>query len=142
MEEQIQHQDNMSHSHLVHPATPETSNVNKFSMMPVYPMSVDSEVISFPSRNPMENLTLGPGNPELKDPIKLDRPKTVVPNPKASNVSNLASSSSSAFDPPILSLGLSLSSDHNRNTSSRHSGLHEMPCFNKGDSIISVAWGT
>lgn len=137
VEEQIQHQDNMPHSHLVHPAAAETSNINGFSMMPVYPMGAGSG-ISFPSGNPMEKLTLGQENFEFMGPIKVGRSIPVVPDPKATAVSDIALSSSSAFEPPALALGLSLSSDQ-RKTSPRHSGLHAMPCFNNGDSIISVA---
>ncbi|KAF7838393.1 transcription factor MYB1R1-like [Senna tora] len=138
MEEQIQHPNNMPNSHLGHPATSETNNINGFSMMQVYPMGVSSGLISFPSGNPMENLTLGQGNSKYKEPMKLVHPIPIA-DPKAFTVSDIAPRSSSTIDPPTLSLGLSLSSDQ-RKTSSRHSGLHAIPCLNNsGDSIISVA---
>ncbi|XP_054807009.1 transcription factor MYB1R1-like [Prosopis cineraria] len=132
VEEQIQRQDNMPHSHLVHPASSETGNINGFSVMPLYPMAIGSGVISFPGGNPVEKLPLGHGNYEHNGLIPS------VPDPKASAVSDVALCSSSSFDLPTLSLGLSLSPDQ-RNTSSRHSSLHAVPCFNNnGESIISV----
>lgn len=114
-EDQIQHQDYMSLSNPVCPAaTPETFNMNGFPMMPVYPMDiVGSGMISVP-----------------------------VSQPNASEVSNniTSSSSSSAVDPPTLSLGLSLSSDQRQTSSTRHPSILAMPCFNNnGDNIISVA---
>ncbi|XP_028781702.1 transcription factor MYB1R1 [Neltuma alba] len=120
VEEQIQPQDNMPHPHLVHTASSETSNINGFPMMPLYPMAVGSGAISFLGRNPVEELPLGHGDP------------------KASAMSDVALSSSSSLDLPTLSLGLSLSSDQ-RKTSSRQSSLHALPCLNNGESIISVA---
>ncbi|KAI9086468.1 hypothetical protein K1719_031552 [Acacia pycnantha] len=132
VEEQIQPQDTITHSHLVHPASSETCNINGFSMMSSYPMAVESGVISFPGRNPVENLPLGHGNYELKGPIHS------VPDPKASVMFDAALSSSSSVDLPTLSLGLSLSSDQRKKTS-RHSNLHAVPCYNNGEGIISVA---
>ncbi|KAK7330427.1 hypothetical protein VNO77_24621 [Canavalia gladiata] len=138
-EEQIQNQDSVSHSQPVCPAVPETSKINGFPMMPVYQLGVGSGMISARSGNTMEELTLGHGNVEHDVPTKLVRAIPGVPEPKASTVSDIVtSSSSSAVDPPTLSLGLSFSSDQ-RLTSSRHSALHAMPCFKNGDSIISVA---
>ena len=137
-EEQIQNGDSVSHSQRVCPAAPESGNTNGFPMVPVYPLGVGSGVISVQTGNPMEELTLGQGNMELNVPTKLVRPIPVVPNPKPSTVSDVTSSSSSAVEPPTLSLGLSFASDQ-RQTPSRHSALHAMPCLNNGDSIISVA---
>ncbi|KAI4343801.1 hypothetical protein L6164_011109 [Bauhinia variegata] len=137
-EEQIQRQDNVSRSHPVCPATPETSNLNGFPMMPIYPMGVGSGMISVPVGNAVENFTFGQGNVEHNGSTKLVRPIPAVPDPKASTVSDITSSSSSAMDPPMLSLRLSLSSSQIE-TSSRHSALHAIPSFNNGDSIISVA---
>lgn len=137
-EEQIQHQDYVSHSNPVCPATPETSNASGFPMMPVYSMGVGSGVISVPVANPMEKLILGQGILEHNGPPQLVRSIPVVPDPTASAVSNITSSSNSAIDPLTLSLGLSLSSDQ-RQTSSRHSSIHAMACFSIGDNIISVA---
>ncbi|KAI9117704.1 hypothetical protein K1719_011870 [Acacia pycnantha] len=113
IEEQIQHQDYMSLSNPVCPGTPETTNINGFAMMPVYPMNiVGSGMISVPA----------------------------VSHPKASESSNITSmSSSSSADPPSLSLGLSLSSDQRQTSTARHSSILSMPCFNNGDNIISVA---
>ena len=131
--EQVQNQDTLSHSQQQSPLFPaETSKINGFPMMPVYQFGFGSSgVISVQggNGNPMEELTLGQGNVE----------KHNVPN-KVSTVSDIItpSSSSSAVDPPTLSLGLSFSSDQ-RQTSSRHSALHAMQCFSNGDSIISVA---
>ncbi|KAF7806135.1 transcription factor MYB1R1-like [Senna tora] len=137
-DEQIQHQDYASNSNPVCPATSETSNINGFPLMPVYSMGVGSGVISVPAGNPMEKLTLGQGIVDHNGPPQLVRSIPFVPDPKASTASNIASSSSSPVDPPMLSLGLSLSSDQ-RQTSSRHSSISVMPCFNNGDNIISVA---
>ncbi|XP_061360283.1 transcription factor MYB1R1-like [Gastrolobium bilobum] len=137
-EEQVQNQDCVSHSQSVCPAAPETSKINGFPMMPVYQLGIGSGVISVQTGNPMEELSLGQGNMEHNALTKLVRPIPFVPEPKTSTVSDITSSSSSAVDPPTLSLGLSFSSDQ-RQTSSRHSALHAMPCFNNGDSIISVA---
>ncbi|KAI4336071.1 hypothetical protein L6164_014646 [Bauhinia variegata] len=137
-EEQIQRQDNMSHSHPMCPVTPETSNLNGFPMTSVYPMAVGSGMISVPVGNTVKNFTFGQGNVENNGSTKLVRPIPAVPNPKASTVSDITSSSSSAMEPPTLSLRLSLSSGQ-RETSSRHSALHAIPSFNNGDSIISVA---
>ncbi|XP_027329958.1 transcription factor MYB1R1-like [Abrus precatorius] len=138
-EEQAQNQDSVSHSQPVFPAVPETSKINGFPMMPVYQLGVGSGMISVQSDNKMEELTLGQGNMERNVPTKLVRAIPGVPDPRASTVSDInAPSSSSAVEPPTLSLGLSFSSDQ-RQTSSRHSALHAMPCFNNGDSIISVA---
>lgn len=147
-EEQIQHQDYAaSHSNPVCAANSETSNMNGFPVMPVYSMGVvGSGLISVQSGNPMEKLTLGQGIivDQNGPPKQLVRAITVVPDhPKtsttASNIITTSSlSSSSVVDPPTLSLGLSLSSDQ-RQTSSRHSPINAMPCFNNGDNIISVA---
>ncbi|CAL0325383.1 unnamed protein product [Lupinus luteus] len=132
-EEQIQNQDSMSHLQSVYPAAIETTNTNRFQMMPIYPMGVGSGMFSVKAENPMEELTLGQGIMEHSVPTN-----RVLPIPKASTVSNIASNSSSTIDPPKLSLGLSFSSDQ-RQTSSRHSPLHALPHLNNGDSIISVA---
>ena len=131
VEEQIQPQD-MPHPRLVHPASSETNNSNGFAMMSLYPTAVGSGMISFPGSNPVENLPMGHGNFEHKGLFPS------VSDPKASAVSGVALSSSTSIDLPTLSLGLSLSSDQ-RNTSSRHSSLHAVPCLNNGESIISVA---
>ncbi|TKY55147.1 Transcription factor MYB1R1 [Spatholobus suberectus] len=138
-EAQVRNQD-MSPSQPVCPAVSETSKINGFPMMPVYQLGVGSGVISVQGGNPMEELTLGQGNMEHQHvPTNLVRAIPVVADPKASTVSDIISlSSSSAVDPPTLSLGLSFSPDQ-RQTSSRHSALHAIPCFNNGDSIISVA---
>jgi len=137
-EEQVQNQDTLSHSQSVCPAVPET-NKSGFPMMPVYQFGVGSGVIAVQGGKPLEELTLGQGNIEHNVPINLVHSIPVVADPKASTVSDIITpSSSSAVDPPTLSLGLSFSSDQ-RQTSSRHSGLHAMPCFSNGDSIISVA---
>lgn len=131
-EELIQNEDSVCPA-----AALESSNTNGFPMVPVYPLGVGNGMISVQAGNPMEELTLGQGNMEHNAPTtKLIRPSPVVPNPKASDVT---SSTSSAADPPTLSLGLSFTSDQ-RQTSTRHSALHAMPCLNNGDSnIISVA---
>lgn len=131
----MENQDSLSHSNPLCPAATETSNMNGFPMMPMYPMAVvGSGVVIVQAGNPMEELILGQGSMEQNVPTKL-----VLPNPKAFTVSDIASNSSSTIDPPTLSLGLSFSADQ-RQTSSRHSALHAMPCFNNnGDSIISVA---
>ncbi|XP_061373498.1 transcription factor MYB1R1-like [Gastrolobium bilobum] len=131
-------EDYVSRLHPMYPATPESSHVNGFPLMPMYPMGVVSGVTSVQVGNPMENLSLGQGNVEQNEPTKLVCTIPVVPDHKASTVSDITASLSSAVDPPTLSLGLSLSSSQ-RQTSSRHSALHAMPCFNNGDSIISVA---
>lgn len=106
-------------------------------MMPMYPMGV-SGMISVPISNSIEKLTPGQGTVEGNGQPQLLRSITVLSDPKASEASNITSTSSSAVDPPTLSLGLSLSSDQ-RQTSSRHSSILTMPCFNNGDNIISVA---
>ncbi|XP_020235400.1 transcription factor MYB1R1 [Cajanus cajan] len=139
MEEgQVQHQDDVSLLHPVYPVTPEGSTMNGFPMMPLYPKDVGSGVMSVQGGNPMETLTLGQGNVEQNGPsTKLVCTTPIVPDHKCSTVSDITASLSS-FDPPTLSLGLSLSSSQ-RQTSSRHSALHALPCFNNGDSIISVA---
>ncbi|CAJ1943979.1 unnamed protein product [Sphenostylis stenocarpa] len=138
-EEQFQNQDTLSHSQSVCPAVPETSKVGGFPMMPVYQFGVGSRVISVQGGNPIGELTLGQGNIEHNVPTNLVRAVPVVADPKVSTVSDIiTASSSSAVDPPTLSLGLSFSSDQ-RQTSSRHSALHAIPCFSNGDSIISVA---
>ncbi|KAK7389009.1 hypothetical protein VNO78_23840 [Psophocarpus tetragonolobus] len=113
-EERVQNEETLSHSQ---PVCPETSKMSGFPMMPVYQFGVVSGVISVQG---MEELALGQG---------MERDN--VPN-------KIAPSSSSAVDPPTLSLGLSFSSDQ-RQTSSRHSALHALQCFSNGDSIISVA---
>ncbi|KAK7265739.1 hypothetical protein RJT34_33362 [Clitoria ternatea] len=135
-EEQVQNRDTVCHSQPVCPAVPESSKVNGFPMMPVYQLGVGSGAISVQAGSPMEELTLGQGNVEHNVPTKLVRAIPFVPDPKSPTVSDI--SSSSPVDPPTLSLGLSFSSDQ-RQTSSRHPALHGMPCFNNGDSIISVA---
>ncbi|KAL2340842.1 hypothetical protein Fmac_008782 [Flemingia macrophylla] len=139
MEEgQIQHQDNVSLLHPVYPVTPEASNMNGFPMMPLYPKDIGSGVMSVQVGNPMETLTLGQGNVEQNGPsTKLVCTTPVVPDHKGFTASD-STASLSSVDPPTLSLGLSLSSGQ-RQTSSRHSALHALPCFNNGDSIISVA---
>ncbi|XP_020231060.1 transcription factor MYB1R1 [Cajanus cajan] len=113
-EEQVQNQDALCH------AVPETNGF-QFPMMQEYQLGLNSGV---QGGNRMEELTLGHGNVEQN-----------VADPKGCTVSP---SSSSVVEPPTLSLGLSFSSDQ-RQTSSRHSALHAIPCFNNGDSIISVA---
>ncbi|KAL2321904.1 hypothetical protein Fmac_026283 [Flemingia macrophylla] len=119
-EEQVQNQDALRH------AVPETNGF-QFRMMQEYELGLNSGVQGV---NRMEELTLGHGNMEHKVQTDL-----VVADPKACTVSLC---SSSVVEPPTLSLGLSFSSDQ-RQTSSRHSALHAIPCFNNGDSIISVA---
>lgn len=137
-EEQVQNQDAVSHSKTVCTAAPETSKTNGFPTVPVYQLGVGSGMISVQARNPMEELTLGQGNAEHNMPTKLvHHTIPIVADPNGSTMSDNTSSSSSV-DPPTLSLGLSFSSDQ-RQKSSRHLALHAMPCFNKGDSIISVA---
>ncbi|RDX73235.1 hypothetical protein CR513_47188, partial [Mucuna pruriens] len=138
-EEQVQNQDSVSHFQPLCPAVPESSKMNGFAMMPAYQFGVGSGVISVHGGNPIEELSLGQGNVEHNVPTKLVRTASVFADPKVSTVSDVMSpSSSSAVDPPTLSLGLSFSSDQ-RQTSSRHSALHAIACFNNGDSIISVA---
>lgn len=142
-EEQIQHQDNMSHSCPIYPATatetPESSNRNGYPMMPMYSMAVGSGVNSVLARNQMEKLTLGQENVEQNEVSKLACTIPAVPDHKASSsVSDISSNTSSIVDPPTLSLGLSLSSDQ-RQKSPRHTPLHAVPCFNNEDSIITVA---
>ncbi|WVZ13222.1 hypothetical protein V8G54_017752 [Vigna mungo] len=137
-EEQVQNQDTLFHSQPVCPAVPETSK-SGIPMMPVYQFGIGSGAITVQGGKPLEELTLGQGNIEHNVPINLVRAIPVVADPKASTVSDIITpSSSSAVDPPTLSLGLTFSSDQ-RQTSSRHSALHVMPCFSNGDSIISVA---
>ena len=136
-EEQVQNQDTLSHSQPVCPAVPDSKS--GFPMMPVYQFGVGSGVISVQGGKPLEELTLGQVKIEHNVPINMVSAIPVVADPKASTVSDMISpSSSSAVDPPTLSLGLSFSSDQ-RQTSSRHSALHAIPCFSNGDSIISVA---
>ncbi|OIW00109.1 hypothetical protein TanjilG_29099 [Lupinus angustifolius] len=132
-EEQIQNQDSLSHLQSVYPAAIETTNTNRFQMMPIYPMHVGSGMFSVKAENPMEELTLGQRIMEHNVPTN-----QVLPIPKASTVSDIASNLSSTIDPPKLSLGLSFSSDQ-RQTSSRHSPLYALSHLNNGDSIISVA---
>lgn len=127
-EEQVQNQDTMFHSQ---PMCPETSKISGFPMMPpVYQFGVNE--------SPMEELSLGQGNMKPNVPTNLFHPIPVAPDHKSPAMSDITSSSSSAVEPPTLSLGLSFSSDQ-RQTSSRHPALHSMPRFNNGDSIISVA---
>ncbi|KAE9601458.1 hypothetical protein Lal_00023981 [Lupinus albus] len=132
-EEQIQNQDSASHSQSMCPATTEASNMSGFQVMPMYPMGIGSGMFSVQAENPMEELTLGQGSMEHN--VSTNQ---VLPIPNATTMSDIASNSSSTFDPPTLSLGLSFSSDQ-RQTSSRHSPLPAIPRFNNGDSIISVA---
>ncbi|KAJ1421777.1 SANT/Myb domain [Sesbania bispinosa] len=128
-EEQIQHQDNVSPSHPIYPATTESSNMNGFPMLPMYPMGVGSGAISVQAGNPMEKLTLGQGNVEQNGPKKLSCTIPVVADHRASSrVSDITANLSSAVDPTTLSLGLSLSSGQ-RQISLRHSALHAMPCL-------------
>ncbi|KOM33219.1 hypothetical protein LR48_Vigan01g277500 [Vigna angularis] len=137
-EEQVQNHDTLFHPQAVCPAVPETSK-SGIPMMPVYQFGIGSGAIAVQGGKPLEELTLGQGNIEPNVPINLVRVIPVVADPKASTVSDIITpSSSSALDPPTLSLGLAFSSDQ-RQTSSRHSALHAMPCFSNGDSIISVA---
>ena len=137
-EGQIQHQDNVSLFRPVYPVTPEGSYMNGFPMMSMYPKDVGSRVMSVQAGNPMETLTLEQGNVEQNDPsTKLVCTIPIVPDHSGSTVSDITASLSS-IDPPTLSLGLSLSSSQ-RQTSSTHSALHALPCFNNQDSIISVA---
>ncbi|XP_028784100.1 transcription factor MYB1R1 [Neltuma alba] len=137
-DEQIQHQDYASHSNPMCSATPETTNMNGFPMMPVYPMGVGSGMISVPVSNPIEKLTLRQGTMDCNGQPQLVRSIAVLSHPQASEASNITSSSSSDVDPPTLSLGLSLSSDQ-RQTSTSHPSMLPMPRFNNGDNIISVA---
>ncbi|KAK7304569.1 hypothetical protein VNO77_42450 [Canavalia gladiata] len=134
-EEQIQHQDHVSRSPPMYPAAPENSNMNALPMIPMYLKDVGSGVMSVETENPMKTLTLGQGNVEQNGPTKL---VCTVPDHKGSTVSDITGSLSSSVDPPTLSLGLSLSSNQ-RQASTRHSALPALPCFNNGDSIISVA---
>nr|QSD99523.1 MYB family transcription factor [Melilotus albus] len=129
-EEQVKNQDSVSQLQPICPAAPETRKNNGFPFMSVYELGVNE--------SPMEELTLGHGNVKHNFPTSnLFNPIPFgVSDPKASNVSDMTSSSSSSIDPPTLSLGLSFSSDQ-RKTPSTH--LHSMPCFNNGDNIISVA---
>ncbi|RDX91257.1 hypothetical protein CR513_26773, partial [Mucuna pruriens] len=139
MEEgQIQHQDTVSLLHPGYTVTPE-GNMNGFPMLPMYPKDVvGSGVMSVQAGNPMETLVLGQGNVEHNGPsTKLVCTTPLVPDHKGSTVSDITACLNSV-DPPTLSLGLSLSSSQ-RQTSSRHSAFHTLPCFNNGDSIISVA---
>ncbi|KAK8465813.1 hypothetical protein PHAVU_009G183300 [Phaseolus vulgaris] len=139
MEEgQIQHQDNVSLVHPMYPVTPEGSNMNGFSMMPMYSKDIGSGIMSAPAGNPMKILTLGQGNVEQNGPsTKLFSTAHIVPDHRGSTASDITASLSSV-DPPTLSLGLSLSSSQ-RQTSSIHSAFHSLSCFNSGDSVISVA---
>jgi SHAQKYF class myb-like DNA-binding protein len=132
-EEQVKNQDSVSQSQPMCPAAaPEPRKNNGFPFMSIFELGVNE--------SPMEELTLGQGNVKQNFPINnLFNPiPFVVSDPKTSTVSDNTSSSSSSIDPPTLSLGLSFSSDQ-RKTSSTHSALHAMPCFNNGDNIISVA---
>ncbi|XP_027334491.1 transcription factor MYB1R1-like [Abrus precatorius] len=137
-EEQIQHQDDVSRSHPMSPATPESSNMNGLPMIPMYLKDVSSGVMSVQAGNPTETLALGQANVEQNGPTKQGCTIPVVPDHEGSTVSDITVSLSSAVDPPTLSLGLSLSSSQ-RQISSRHSAVNGLPCFNNGDSIISVA---
>ncbi|KAK7411505.1 hypothetical protein VNO78_02939 [Psophocarpus tetragonolobus] len=139
MEEgQIQHQEDVSLFHPVYPVTPEGSNMNGFPIMSMYAKDVGSGFMSVQAGNPMETLTLGQGNVEQNGPgTKLVCTTPIVPDHKGSTMSEINAGLSSV-DPPTLSLGLSLSSSQ-RQTSSRHSALHALPCFNNQDTIISVA---
>lgn len=132
-EDKVNNQDSVSQLQPLSPAAPETAKINGFPMMSVFQLGVNE--------SPMEELTLGQGNVKNNVSTNLFHPiPFVVSDPKASTVSDITSSSSdSSTDPPTLSLGLSFSSDQ-RKTSSAHSALYAMPCFNKnGDNIISVA---
>ncbi|CAJ2664440.1 transcription factor MYB 1R1-like protein [Trifolium pratense] len=128
-EEQVKNQDSVSQSQPMCPAAPEPRKNNGFPFMSIFELGVNE--------SPMEELTLGQGNVKHNFPIFNPSP-FVGSDPKVSAVSDITSSSNSSIDPPTLSLGLSFSSDQ-RKTSSTHSALHAMPCFNNGDNIISVA---
>ncbi|CAL5198313.1 unnamed protein product [Lathyrus oleraceus] len=131
-EEHVKTQDSVSQVQPMCAAAPETRKSNGFPFMSVYHLGVDE--------SPMEELTLGQGNAKQNFPTNLFHPiPFVVSDPKASTVSDITSSSSSSIEPPTLSLGLSFSSDQRKTSSSTHSPLHAMPCFNNGDNIISVA---
>ncbi|KAJ7956305.1 Transcription factor MYB1R1 [Quillaja saponaria] len=136
-EEQVQLQDNVSQSHHVRPP-PETCNFGGYTLMPAFSMSVSSSMIPVPVENPIGNLKLGPGNLEHNGPMKLICPNPVLPDAKASTVSDINLSLNSTMDPSILSLKLSLPSDQ-RDSSSRNLTFQAMPYFSNGDSIISVA---
>ena len=58
-EDKIQQQDNVSDPNPACPAIPETSNINGFSVMPLYPMDIDSGVIPMAIGSSMENLRQG-----------------------------------------------------------------------------------
>ena len=53
-EDKIKQQDNISTS-----CIPETSNINQFPIMPLYPMDIDSGVIPMAIGSSMENLRQG-----------------------------------------------------------------------------------
>ncbi|QCE13851.1 hypothetical protein DEO72_LG11g849 [Vigna unguiculata] len=130
MEEgEIQHEDNVSLVHPMYPVTGEGSNINGFSMLPMYSKDIAE------AGNPMKILTLGQGNNvEQNGPCT----KLVCTTPPIVPASDITATSLSSVDPPTLSLGLSLSSTQ-RQTSSIHSAFHSLSRFNNGDSVITVA---
>ncbi|KOM40357.1 hypothetical protein LR48_Vigan04g055500 [Vigna angularis] len=142
MEEgQIQYQDNVSLVHPMYPVTPEGSNMNGFSKLPMYSKDIGTGAMSAQAGNPMKILTLGQGNVEQNGPstkLVCTTAPNIVPDYKGSTASDITATSLSSLDPPTLSLGLSLSSSQ-RQTSSIHSAFHSLSCFNNGDSFITVA---
>lgn len=124
-EEQVQYQDNTSHSQQLPPPPPtESCNPNGFSMMPI-----------FPTMNPTGNLPLGQGNPGGPS-SKLARPVVhSAPHPTESCDLNLNATADTS--PLALNLSLSMNS---MESSSRRLPFQAMSSFSKGDTnIISVA---
>ncbi|KAF2311377.1 hypothetical protein GH714_022146 [Hevea brasiliensis] len=66
-EDQAHCQDNKKKPPQLHPLPPpplpEMSNVNNFDMMPAFPMITNPVVLPVPIESPMENFSMGQGNP-------------------------------------------------------------------------------
>ncbi|KAF2311390.1 hypothetical protein GH714_022217 [Hevea brasiliensis] len=120
------------------PPLPEMSNVNNFDMMPAFPMITNPVVLPVPIESPMENFSMGQGNPATNPSANLIRPIPVLLTPHTSEISDFNLNLKSTVDLPPLSLKLSLLSDQ-RESSPRPSAFQVMPSSNNGDSIISVA---
>ncbi|KAJ9140385.1 hypothetical protein P3X46_031039 [Hevea brasiliensis] len=141
-EDQAHCQDNKKKPPQLHPLPPpplpEMSNVNNFDMMPAFPMITNPVVLPVPIESPMENFSMGQGNPATNPSANLIRPIPVLLTPHTSEISDFNLNLKSTVDLPPLSLKLSLLSDQ-RESSPRPSAFQVMPSSNNGDSIISVA---
>ncbi|XP_027125810.1 transcription factor MYB1R1-like [Coffea eugenioides] len=114
----------------------ENSSVNGFAGAP-FPVTVGPILVPVQVRNPLSSMTVCQADAFGNGSALVVRPVPVpVPNYATSTVFNL----NQRVAAESVSLRLSLSSsDHQRQSSTRHPAFQRMPSFKNGDSIITVA---